>query len=67
MERTMSVNGNEYQFDATYDGDAQYNVEVRNGDKVISTFKIAAESEQELFEAAAARFSADMELGNIEG
>ncbi|WP_421617692.1 hypothetical protein ACAF76_009520 [Brevibacillus sp. TJ4] len=65
MERTTSINGQEYQFTATYDGDAQYHVEVRSDDQVVSTFTMAAESENELFEAAVAHFTADVELGNI--
>lgn len=62
----MSVNGREYHFASTYDGDAQYDVQVRSGNKVVTTFKIAAESEEEVFNAARAHFSADVELGNIQ-
>ncbi|WP_346015095.1 hypothetical protein, partial [Anoxybacillus sp. LAT27] len=65
MERTMSVNGSAYQFAATYDGDSQYNVQVHSGDKLITMFKVAAESEQDVFDAALARFKADVELGNV--
>jgi hypothetical protein len=65
MERTMSVNGSAYQFAATYDGDSQYNVQVHIGDKLITMFKVAAESEQDVFDAALARFKADVELGNV--
>jgi len=61
----MQVNGSNYLFTATYDGDSQYDVKVRSGDRVIARFKIAAESEPEVFEAAAAHFQADVELGNI--
>jgi hypothetical protein len=65
MERTMSVNGRAYQFATTYDGDSQYNVQVHSGDKLISMFKVAAESEQDVFDAALARFKADVEMGNV--
>ncbi|WP_183187572.1 hypothetical protein [Brevibacillus panacihumi] len=65
MERNMNVNGREYHFATTYDGDSQYNVQVRSGDKVVTMFKIAAESEEEVFDAAKAHFSADVEMGNI--
>jgi len=61
----MNVNGREYHFATTYDGDSQYNVQVRSGDKVVTMFKIAAESEEEVFDAAKAHFSADVEMGNI--
>ncbi|RNB74051.1 hypothetical protein EDM58_20330 [Brevibacillus panacihumi] len=65
VERNMNVNGREYHFATTYDGDSQYNVQVRSGDKVVTMFKIAAESEEEVFDAAKAHFSADVEMGNI--
>lgn len=67
MERKINVNGREYHFAATYDGDSQYNVEVRSGNKVVTMFKIAAESESDVFAAALAHFSADVEMGNING
>lgn len=67
MERTIQVNGEDYQFESTYDGDSQYNVQVRCGKKVVSSFKISAGSENEVFEAAHAHFLADRELGNLEG
>ncbi|QQE76297.1 hypothetical protein KDJ56_10435 [Brevibacillus composti] len=66
MEQYMEVNGREYQFATTYDGDAQYNVQVRSGDKLITMFKIAAETEEEVFPAAKAHFQADVEMGNIQ-
>lgn len=65
MERKINVNGREYYFATTYDGDLQYNVQVRSGGKVVSMFKIAAESEEDVFDAAQAHFSADVEMGNI--
>ncbi|MGG3882790.1 hypothetical protein [Brevibacillus panacihumi] len=65
MERKINVNGREYYFATTYDGDSQYNVQVRSGGKVVSMFKIAAESEEDVFDAAQAHFSADVEMGNI--
>ncbi|NRR00895.1 hypothetical protein HP570_01420 [Brevibacillus sp. RS1.1] len=67
MERTIQVNGEDYHFESTYDGDSQYNVQVRCGKKVVSSFKISAGSESEVFEAARAHFSADKELGNLNG
>ncbi|MEJ8546088.1 hypothetical protein [Brevibacillus borstelensis] len=65
MEQCMNVNGREYQFAATYDGDAQYNVQVLSGDKLITMFKVSADSEGDVLKAAKARFQADVELGNI--
>lgn len=65
VERNVSVNGREYNFATTYDGDSQYNVQVRSGNKVVAMFKIAAESESEVFDAALAHFTADVEMGNI--
>ncbi|MGG1661231.1 hypothetical protein [Brevibacillus sp. NRS-1366] len=65
MERNINVNGRDYNFATTYDGDSQYNVQVRSGNKVVTMFKISAESESDVFDAAQARFSADVELGNI--
>jgi hypothetical protein len=65
MERNMTVNGRELQFATTYDGDSQYNVQVRSGDKMISKFKIAADSERDVFEAARAHLLADIEMGNV--
>lgn len=65
MERKINVNGREYHFATTYDGDSQYNVQVRSGGKVVTMFKIAAESEEDVFDAAQAHFSADVEMGNI--
>ncbi|QRG65330.1 hypothetical protein [Brevibacillus choshinensis] len=66
MERNMSVNGREFNFATTYDGDSQYNVQVRSGNKVVTMFKIAADSESDVFDAALAHFSADVEMGNIQ-
>lgn len=63
----MRVNGNDYLFSTTYDGDSQYHVEVRSGEHVIAAFKIAAASERDVFEAAAAHFSAGREMGNTNG
>jgi len=65
VERKLNVNGREYEFATTYDGDSQYNVQVRSGEKVVTMFKIAAESEEDVFDAAKAHFSADVEMGNI--
>jgi len=65
VERNINVNGREYHFATTYDGDSQYNVQVRSGGKVVTMFKIAAESEEDVFDAAQAHFSADVEMGNI--
>ena len=65
VERNMNVNGREYNFATTYDGDSQYNVQVRSGNKVVTMFKISAESESEVFDAAIAHFSADIEMGNL--
>ncbi|RNB73554.1 hypothetical protein EDM59_03835 [Brevibacillus nitrificans] len=65
VERNMNVNGREYNFATTYDGDSQYNVQVRSGNKVVTMFKIAADSESDVFDAALAHFSADVEMGNI--
>ncbi|CAJ1002600.1 MULTISPECIES: hypothetical protein [Bacillales] len=65
MERTINVNGSAYTFSATYDGDSQYNVQVHSGDKLITMFKVAAESEQDVFAAAQARFKADVDIGNV--
>ncbi|MFY0544281.1 hypothetical protein [Brevibacillus sp. H7] len=65
MERKLTVNGREYHFATTYDGDSQYNVQVRSGDKLVTMFKIAADSESDVFPAALAHFQADMEMGNV--
>jgi hypothetical protein len=65
MERNMTVNGRELQFATSYDGDSQYNVQVRSGDKLITTFKIAAETERDVFAAARAHLLADIETGNV--
>ncbi|USG68104.1 hypothetical protein NDK47_12810 [Brevibacillus ruminantium] len=66
MEQCIEVKGREYQFATTYDGDSQYNVQVRSGDKLITMFKIAAETEEEAFPAAMAHFQSDIEMGNIQ-
>lgn len=65
MERNMMVHGRELNFATTYDGDGQYNVQVRSGDKLITMFKVAAGEENEVFEEALALFSADVDLGHI--
>ncbi|HZG13926.1 MAG TPA: hypothetical protein VE710_02790 [Candidatus Bathyarchaeia archaeon] len=65
MERNMNVNGREINFATTYDGDSQYNVQVRSGEKVITMYKIAAETENEVFPAALAHLKADVEMGNV--
>lgn len=65
MEQNINVNGRDYNFATTYDGDSQYNVQVRSGNKVITMFKISAESESDVFDAARAHFTADVEMGNI--
>lgn len=61
----MNVNGREINFATTYDGDSQYNVQVRSGEKVIMMYKVSAESENEVFPAALANLKADIELGNV--
>ncbi len=61
----MNVNGRELNFATTYDGDAQYNVQVRSGEKVIMMYKVSAESEEEVFPAALANLKADIEMGNV--
>lgn len=66
MERIQNVNGRALHFATTYDGDSQYHVQVRDGDKLITTFKIAAESEADVFEAAVAHLNADIEMGNVQ-
>ncbi len=65
MEKNMSVNGREFNFATTYDGDSQYHVRVRSGEKLVTTFKIAADKEEDVFEAAAAHVKADIEMGNL--
>jgi hypothetical protein len=65
MERNMMVNGRELNFATTYDGDSQYHVQVRSGEKVISMFKVSAEKESDVLSTALARFKADVELGNV--
>jgi hypothetical protein len=65
LERNMTVNGRELNFATTYDGDSQYNVQVRSGDKLVTMFKIAADSESDVFPAALAHLQADMEMGNV--
>ncbi|WP_206529690.1 hypothetical protein [Brevibacillus sp. SYP-B805] len=65
MERNMMVNGRVLNFATTYDGDSQYNVQVRSGEKVISMFKVSADQESDVFESALARFKADVEVGNV--
>jgi hypothetical protein len=65
MERNISVNGRELNFATTYDGDSQYNVQVRSGEKVVTMFKVAATKESDVFEEAAARLKADIEMGNV--
>lgn len=65
MEKNMNVNGRDLNFATTYDGDSQYNVQVRSGDKLITMFKIAAEAESEVFDAALAHVNADIEIGNL--
>ncbi len=65
MERNLTVNGRELNFATTYDGDSQYNVQVRSGDKLITMFKISADEESDVFEAALAHLHADIEMGNV--
>lgn len=65
MERNMTVRGRELNFASTYDGDAQYNVQVRSGDKLITMFKVAAEEEKDVLETAVAQFTAEVDLGHI--
>lgn len=65
MERNMDVNGRELNFATTYDGDSQYNVQVRSGEKLITNLKVAADNENDVFPAALAQLQADIDLGNI--
>ena len=65
MEKNMMVNGRELNFASTYDGDAQYNVQVRSGEKVLAMFKVSAESENEVFPAALAYVQSYIEMGNL--
>lgn len=65
MERNMNVNGRELNFATTYDGDSQYNVQVRSGEKVITMYKVSADSENDVFPAALAHLQADIEMGNV--
>lgn len=65
MERNFHVRGRELNFATTYDGDAQYNVQVRSGDKLITMLKVAGEKETDALESAVARFQAEVDLGNI--
>jgi hypothetical protein len=65
MEKNMNVNGRELNFATTYDGDSQYNVQVRSGDKLIAMFKVAATKESDVFEEALAHVKADIEMGNL--
>ncbi|MBG9565856.1 hypothetical protein ABE205_02095 [Brevibacillus agri] len=67
VEGNIQVNGKDYQCECTYDGDSQYNVQVRNGKKVVANYKISAGSEGEVLESARAHFAADVELGNVQG
>ena len=66
MEKDIEVYGKSFRFETTYDGDSQYNVQVRSGEKVITSFKVSAEDEQELYESAAAHFKADIDLRNVD-
>lgn len=65
MEQRIKVNDRELNFATTYDGDSQYNVQVRSGEKLITMFKIAADDESEVFDAALAHVKADIELGHL--
>ncbi|MFM1650987.1 hypothetical protein ACI7RC_02670 [Brevibacillus sp. B_LB10_24] len=66
MERNMKVNGRELNFATTYDGDSQYDVQVRSGEKIVTRFKIAAEREQDVFKAALAHVESDIQMGNVD-
>ncbi|MDN9009699.1 hypothetical protein [Brevibacillus laterosporus] len=66
MEKNLNVNGREYRFATTYDGDSQYNVQVCSKEKIVSSFKIYAESEQDVFPAALAHMESDIEMGNLQ-
>ncbi|WP_019119284.1 hypothetical protein [Brevibacillus massiliensis] len=66
MERNMKVNGRELTFATTYDGDSQYDVQVRSGEKVVTRFKIAADREEDVFEAALAHVKSDIQMGNVD-
>jgi len=66
MERNLNVYGRELNFATTYDGDSQYQVRVRSGEKLVTTFKISAEREEDVFEAAQAHLKADIDLGNVQ-
>lgn len=65
MEKNLNVNGRVYNFAATYDGDSQYHVEVRSGQKIITAYSIAADKEEHAFEKAAAQMKANIEMGNL--
>ncbi|RNB91695.1 hypothetical protein EDM56_02760 [Brevibacillus fluminis] len=65
VEQNIEVNGRELNFATTYDGDSQYNVQVRSGEKVVTMFKIAADEENDVFTAALAHVKADIEMGNL--
>lgn len=66
MEKSLHVNGREFHFATTYDGDSQYDVQVRSGQKIVSSFKIYAESERDVFPAALAHMESDIEMGNMQ-
>ncbi|WP_308471724.1 hypothetical protein [Brevibacillus laterosporus] len=66
VEKSMNVNGREFHFATTYDGDSQYDVQVHSGKKIVSSFKIYAESEQDVFPAALAHMESDIEMGNLQ-
>ncbi|WP_139488760.1 hypothetical protein [Brevibacillus dissolubilis] len=65
MEKTMEVNGRQLNFATTYDGDSQYNVQVRSGEKLITQFKVSADHESDVYEEALAEVKANIELGNL--
>ncbi|MGN7470422.1 hypothetical protein [Brevibacillus sp. SAFN-007a] len=67
VEGTIQVNGKDYRCECTYDGDSQYNVQVRDGKQVVATYKVSAGAEGEVLESARARFAADVEVGNVHG
>ncbi|UFJ42295.1 hypothetical protein LOK74_07340 [Brevibacillus humidisoli] len=65
MERTIAINGRPLLVATTYDGDSQYHVQIKDGDKLITEYKVAATQESDVFTEAQALVEADIELGNL--
>ncbi|GAA4701938.1 hypothetical protein [Brevibacillus fulvus] len=66
MEKTITLAGQQFNLATTYDGDSQYHVQLRNGEQVLHSFKIAAETEQDVIPAAMAHLQADLAMGNLQ-